>query len=139
MNPDKAPDEAKSDPSVPVVKGELRAAQNHVEAVMKRGLFISDLKAGAMTVIGILAGGYAALHAIDGRAQDKVDAGVTSVREVTEEKFKAVEQRIDWLDKQIAETKSVGQATNGTINRMAIRQGVVPVQPKPVPPRDGGQ
>ena len=100
MNPDKAPEEPISDPSVPVVKGDLKATQTHVEAAMKRGLFLSDLKAGAMTVVGILAGGYAALHAIDGRAQDKVDAGVTSVREVTEEKFKAIEQRLDRTDKQ---------------------------------------
>ena len=52
MNPDAAP-EPKSDPGVPVVKGDLRATQNHVEAAMRRGLFMSDLKAGAMTVIGI--------------------------------------------------------------------------------------
>lgn len=99
MNPDEAPTRTQSG-EMPALKGDLKATQTHVEAAMKRGLFLSDLKAGAMTVVGILAGGYAALHAIDGRAQDKVDAGVTSVREVTEEKFKAIEQRLDRTDKQ---------------------------------------
>jgi len=99
VNPDEAPTRTQSG-EMPALKGDLKATQTHVEAAMKRGLFLSDLKAGAMTVVGILAGGYAALHAIDGRAQDKVDAGVTSVREVTEEKFKAIEQRLDRTDKQ---------------------------------------
>lgn len=138
MNPDAAP-EPKSDPGVPVVKGDLRATQNHVEAAMRRGLFMSDLKAGAMTVIGILAGGYAALHALEGRTQTMVQEGDAGVRTETDLKFKAIEQRMDWQEKQIAESKSIAQATNDTINRMAIKQGVVPAQPKPVPPRDGGQ
>jgi len=138
VNPDEAPKRTQSG-EMPALKNDLKETQSHVEAAMKRGLFLSDLKAGAMTVIGILAGGYAALHAIDGRAQDKVDAGVASVREVTEEKLKAIEQRMDWQEKQLGEAKSIATATNDTINRMALRQGVVPAQPKPVPPRDGGQ
>lgn len=72
MNPDKAPEEPISDPSVPVVKGDLRAARNHVESVMKRGLGVNYITTGA----SIIAAAFAVYFAIMREAKAQTDAGI---------------------------------------------------------------
>ena len=96
------------------------------------------MAANGSTLLIVIAGCWGVFKVVLHEAQAQTDAGVTLVNKVNEEKFKAIEQRMDWLDKQIAETKSVGQATNDTVNKMAIRAGVVPTMPTPAPARDGG-
>lgn len=134
MNPDEAPKRTQSG-EVPALKGDLKEAQKHVERSMGQQLTLNYLA----TLIIVIGGCWAVFKAVLHEAQAQTDAGVVLVKAVTEEKLRAVEQRMDWLDKQIAETKSVGQATNDTVNKLALRFNVVPSQPKPVPPRDGGQ
>lgn len=142
MNPELGPDEHGSDPRTPVVKGDLREAQAHVEGAMKRGLMLSDLKALAMTVIAILGGGYAVLHTLDNRAQAQVDAGAALVEAKVDAKLATLEGEIGALKQQMNENKSVTQATNDTVNKLAVRMGVVPTMPVPVPvapTKDGGR
>lgn len=134
MNPDEAPKRTQSG-EMPALKGDLKETQAHVEKTMGQRLTINYVA----TILVVIAGCWGVFKVVLHEAQAQTDAGVVLVKAVTEEKLKAVEQRMDWLDKQIAETKSVGQATNDTVNKLAIRFNVVPSQPKPVPPRDGGQ
>ena len=134
MNPDEAPKRTQSG-EMPALKGDLKETQAHVEKTMGQHLTINYVA----TILVVIAGCWGVFKVVLHEAQAQTDAGVVLVKAVTEEKLKAVEQRMDWLDKQIAETKSVGQATNDTVNKLAIRFNVVPSQPKPVPPRDGGQ
>lgn len=134
MNPDEAPKRTQSG-EMPALKNDLKAAQQHVKRSMGQQLTLNYLA----TLLVVVGGCWAVFKVVLHEAQAQTDAGVELVKAVTEQKLKAVEQRMDWLDKQIAETKSVGQATNDTVNKLAIRFNVVPSQPKPVPPRDGGQ
>lgn len=141
MNPDEAPEETGSDPNVPVVKGDLRAAQNYVESTMKRGLFLSDIKALAMAALATLGGGYTVLHTLDSRAQEKVDGGVTLLEAKVDTKLATLQGEIGAMKQQLDENKSVTQATNDTVNKLAVRLGVVPTMPVPVQPArtDGGR
>jgi hypothetical protein len=72
VNPDKAPEEPASDPSVPVVKSDLRAAQQHVESAMKRGLGLNYVTTGA----SIIAAAFAVYFTIMREAKAQTDAGI---------------------------------------------------------------
>lgn len=96
MNPDAAPDEPASDPSVPVVKGDLRAAQNRVEKTMGQRLTVNYVA----TLLVVIAGCWAVFKVVLHEAQAQTDAGVELVQARADERFKAIEQRLDRTDKQ---------------------------------------
>ena len=122
------PAEEASDPGVPVVKADLRAAVAHVEASAKRGLVFSDIKALTMMVVGVVGATYAVLHTLEARGQTQIDSGVTQVTKETDLKLQAVQQQVNDLKSGMARIDHKTEDTQATVNAIAIRLGVQPVR-----------
>ncbi len=129
MNPDQAPEEPTSDPSVPVVKSDLRAAQNHVEAVMRRGLMWSDVKSAVIAAGAVGSVLLAGWGRVEAWAQSKVDAGTQPIaRDVAD------------LKAEVREMKTEHREALGRMERKFDSLFLYLRIPNPAPaPRDGGQ
>ena len=120
-----SPDEDLSDPAVPVVKGDLRATQNHVERTMGQRLTVNYLATLGM----VIAACWGVLKVVLHEAQAQTDAGVQSVQTRADERFRAIEQRLDRNDKQ-------SDRMEAKIDRLMEAWRI----PNPAPaPRDGGK
>lgn len=95
MNPDEAPKCTQSG-EMPALKGDLRATQNHVEKTLSERLTINYVATLALVVAGCWGVFKVVLH----EAQAQTDAGVELVQARADERFKAIEQRLDRTDKQ---------------------------------------
>lgn len=129
MNPDKAPEEPISDPNVPVVKGDLRAAQNRVEAAMRRGLMWSDVKSAVIAAGAVGSVLLAGWGRVEAWAQSKVDAGTQPIaRDVAD------------LKAEVREMKTEHREALGRMERKFDSLFLYLRIPNPAPaPRDGGQ
>ena len=118
------PPEEKSDPGVPVVKGDLRSAQKHVEDYVRSGLSLNYVA----TLLVVVGGCWAVYKAVLHEAQAQTDAGVALVQTRADERLRSIEQRLDRMDRQ-------SDRTEAKLDRLMEALKV----PNPAPaPRDGG-
>ena len=118
------PDDEQSDPSVPVVKGDLRAAQSHVEHTIGQRLTVNYI----VTLAMVVAACWGVLKVVLHEAQAQTDAGVQLVQTRADERFRAIEQRLDRTDKQ---ADRMEQKLDRLMEGLRI--------PNPAPaPKDGG-
>ena len=95
MNPDEAPKRTQSG-EMPALKGDLKETQAHVEKTMGQHLTINYVA----TILVVIAGCWGVFKAVLYEAQAQTDAGVELVQARADERFKAIEQRLDRTDKQ---------------------------------------
>lgn len=95
MNPDEAPKRTASG-EMPALREDLRAAHRHVVKTMGQRLTISYVA----TILVVIAGCWGVFKAVLHEAQAQTDAGVELVQARADERFKAIEQRLDRTDKQ---------------------------------------
>lgn len=95
MNPDEAPKRTQSG-EMPALKGDLKETQAHVEKTMGQRLTINYVA----TILVVIAGCWGVFKAVLHEAQAQTDAGVELVQARADERFKAIEQRLDRTDKQ---------------------------------------
>lgn len=95
MNPDEAPKRTQSG-EMPALKGDLKETQAHVEKTMGQHLTINYVA----TILVVIAGCWGVFKAVLHEAQAQTDAGVELVQARADERFKAIEQRLDRTDKQ---------------------------------------
>lgn len=95
MDPDEAPKRTQSG-EMPALKGDLKETQAHVEKTMGQHLTINYVA----TILVVIAGCWGVFKAVLHEAQAQTDAGVELVQARADERFKAIEQRLDRTDKQ---------------------------------------
>lgn len=95
MDPDEAPKRTQSG-EMPALKGDLKEAQAHVEKTMGQRLTINYVA----TILVVIAGCWGVFKVVLHEAQAQTDAGVELVQARADERFKAIEQRLDRTDKQ---------------------------------------
>jgi len=95
VNPDEAPKRTQSG-EMPALKGDLKETQAHVEKTMGQHLTINYVA----TILVVIAGCWGVFKAVLHEAQAQTDAGVELVQARADERFKAIEQRLDRTDKQ---------------------------------------
>lgn len=95
MSPDEAPKRTQSG-EMPALKGDLKETQAHVEKTMGQRLTINYVA----TILVVIAGCWGVFKAVLHEAQAQTDAGVELVQARADERFKAIEQRLDRTDKQ---------------------------------------
>jgi hypothetical protein len=122
------PPEVGTDPRIKVVREEVRAAQVHVEASMRKGLFWSDVKSMIIAVGAVGSVLLAGFSRVEAWAQDKVDGGVKPVREQLDSYKAVTNSRLDRMEK--------GQdRVEAKVDRMLEALHI----PNPAPaPKDGG-
>lgn len=129
MNPDEAPEEPTSDPSVPVVKGDLRATQNHVEAAMRRGLMWSDVKSAVIAAGAVGSVLLAGWGRVEAWAQSKVDAGTQPIAK------DVADLRVEVREMKVEHREALGRMER-KFDSLFLYLRI----PNPAPaPRDGGQ
>lgn len=124
MNPDEAPKRTQSG-EMPALKGDLKETQAHVEKTMGQHLTINYVA----TILVVIAGCWGVFKAVLHEAQAQTDAGVELVQARADERFKAIEQRLDRTDKQ---ADRMEQKLDKVLEGLRL--------PNPAPaPKDAGQ
>lgn len=127
MNPD-LPPEPGTDPKVRIVRAEMQAAQEHVEAAMKRGLMWSDIKSVIIAAGAVGSVFLAGWGRVEAWAQSKVDAGTQPIAKDVAD-----------LKAEVREMKAEHREANGRMEKKFDSLFLYLRIPNPAPaPRDGG-